>query len=162
MLNERQYNRIRNRTKIDPVTGCWIWQGHIGGNGYGDVRVGSRCDGSRKSAKAHRAIWQALHGPIPKGLVIMHKCDVRLCCNPDHLAMGTQSENLIDALTKGRRVSPRGEEQGRAKLTDESVREIRTRYKPKVCTFEALAREYGVTPATIARVYHRRGWTHVV
>jgi hypothetical protein len=81
-----------------PVTesGCWIWIGHDNPGGYGAVRVG------RKMLKAHRVAWMVHRGPIPKGMCVLHKCDVRPCINPDHLFLGTYADNSRDMIAKGR------------------------------------------------------------
>jgi hypothetical protein len=77
-------------------SGCWLWTGYIMPLGY--VQVSYR--GGR--GKAHHIAYWANKGPVPEGMVVMHSCDVRHCLNPDHLSLGTQSENIIDAVKKGR------------------------------------------------------------
>src|SRR3990167_7838008 len=80
-------------------TGCWIWKRvHSRNNGYGRVTLDGRTMG------AHRAAFLLLRGPIPGRLKVLHECDNRACVNTDHLWLGTQSENLRDALAKGRSV----------------------------------------------------------
>lgn len=56
----------------------------------------------RTPQKAHRVAWELTHGAIADGLFVLHKCDVPLCCNPQHLFLGTQLDNLRDASAKGR------------------------------------------------------------
>ena len=80
---------------------CWLWTGCIKPNGYGLASGGGRV-----KLQAHRAAWMVSNGPIPDGLLVCHKCDVRACVRPDHLFLGTQSDNLRDAFAKGRMVSP--------------------------------------------------------
>ena len=60
-----------------------------------------------KYVPAHRVAFEAKHGPIPKGMVVMHLCDNPACCNPDHLTLGTVKENNHDAVLKGRSTGPR-------------------------------------------------------
>ena len=74
-----------------PWSGCWLWEGYIR-NGYGRLRQKS----------VHRLAWEEVNGPIPPGLSVLHHCDVRLCCNPDHLFVGTNADNNRDMSAKGR------------------------------------------------------------
>ena len=85
--------------KCEPITetGCWIWTGNSEVAGYGRLTV----DG--KIMKAHRAMYIAIHGEVPKGKIICHKCDVPACINPAHLYAGTLTDNLNDAYARGQR-----------------------------------------------------------
>lgn len=91
-------------------SGCWEWQGNIGTHGYG--RLGP--------ILIHRAAYELYVGPIPKLDLVLHRCDNRKCCNPEHLFIGSHLANTLDGLEKGRikRFQPR-------KLTDEQVEQIR-------------------------------------
>jgi hypothetical protein len=92
------------RYKIDEETGCWIWSGSKkGGNGYGRVSYEGEYIG------AHRGSYIAHVGVIPEGMLVLHRCDNRLCVNPEHLFIGTQSDNIQDMLKKGRGRYQRGE-----------------------------------------------------
>jgi hypothetical protein len=75
---------------------CWLWLGGVTYRGYGHSRLNGRQMG------AHRAAWILTFGPIPDGLLVLHKCDVPKCCNPKHLFLGTHRDNLVDAQQKGR------------------------------------------------------------
>lgn len=83
-------------------TGCWLWNksykgpGYKRGLGYGQINVKGRNCG------AHRIAWQLFRGEIPRGMSVLHKCDVRICVNPDHLFLGTALENMRDMTAKGR------------------------------------------------------------
>jgi len=78
--------------------GCWLFAGAVS-NRAGHVHI-SRDDGSR--VYAHRYSFELHHGRIRKGLVVMHSCDVARCVNPAHLSVGTQRDNIHDAIDKGR------------------------------------------------------------
>jgi hypothetical protein len=78
--------------------GCWIISGAKCSPG-GHINI-AREDGSRVSV--HRFSYELHHGPIPKGLVVMHTCDVPRCVNPAHLTVGTQRDNIRDSVDKGR------------------------------------------------------------
>ncbi len=101
---------------------CWIWTGSIDIGGYGHLYFGGR---GSKEAKAHRIAWLLVNGPIPNGLLVLHKCDNRPCIRPDHMFIGTAGDNARDAVAKGR--WRMGERNGNAKLTDADVPEIRRR-----------------------------------
>ena len=88
--------RFNDNYLIDITTGCWIWMGYLNSGGYGSFYV----DGQLRSA--HRVSWELHYGPIPEGLNVCHHCDVPGCVNPDHLFVGTQKDNIRDALNKGR------------------------------------------------------------
>lgn len=85
--------RIKARVQLTP-DGCWTWTGarDLRSGGYGMIRV--NCVDGARTSRPHRVTWTILKGPIPDGLVIDHiVCGNRLCCNPDHLRVVTQSEN---------------------------------------------------------------------
>lgn len=101
MTQDYMKRRILNRSVPEPNTGCWLWEGSTGNSGYGKLRVGHSQDYS-----AHRISFLAFNGPISKGLCVLHKCDVRICVNPDHLFLGTKKQNSQDMVRKGRNHSP--------------------------------------------------------
>lgn len=139
---------------------CWDWIAKRRISGYGVIQEAGR---GSKALLAHRAAWILTNGPIPKGggyhgIIVMHTCDNRLCCNPAHLRLGTQADNVRDMDKKGRRVSkpPRGEKHHNSKLTDSIVREIRSSNLSNA----EWARRLGVTRQAI-RSARRVGWKHV-
>ncbi len=121
-------DRFWERTQPEPNSGCLLWTGYAHPLGYGQIgRGGRRGNGTSSSpAKTHRVAWELVHGPIPDGLVILHKCDTPSCVNVDHLALGTQRENMGDMAQKRR--AARGERHGMHKLSDAQVAEVRRRY----------------------------------
>lgn len=88
--------------KVMPITesGCFVWLGSCGNSGYGKAR-----NGKNKDISLHRAAYIAAHGSIPKGVCVLHRCDVRSCLNPNHLFLGTKSDNSKDMVVKGRNFS---------------------------------------------------------
>ncbi|MEV0438955.1 HNH endonuclease signature motif containing protein [Streptomyces spectabilis] len=81
-------DRFLDKTR-DADGGCWEWTGHVKPNGYGQVRI------NRRPLHAHRVAYEAVHGPIPEGLVLDHLCRRRNCVNPDHLEPVTTRTNVL-------------------------------------------------------------------
>lgn len=73
---------------------CWFWIGCLSGRGYGKFKLGNLME-------AHRAAWLLFKGPIPNGMQVLHHCDTKQCVNPAHLFVGTQIDNMRDAISKG-------------------------------------------------------------
>src|SRR5690606_28396088 len=92
--------RDKFMSKWEPVTetGCWLWTGAAGR--YGILVV--RRNGKSKTLRAHRVAYELFRGEVPAGQVVCHRCDVPFCVNPDHLFTGTQRDNLLDGVRKGR------------------------------------------------------------
>lgn len=89
--------RSKIRENVEPVGDCWLWQASFSGTGYGDFR------GNGEHWTAHRAAYTAFIGPIPPKMHVLHRCDNRACCNPEHLFIGTNQDNIRDSSLKGRR-----------------------------------------------------------
>lgn len=102
--------------------GCWIWHGKErtkpGPAGYGRLTV----DG--KTIVAHRYSWKLTGRDIPDGMNVLHRCDVPLCVNPEHLFLGTQLDNIRDSVAKGR--TAKGDRSGARKHPERLARGTRT------------------------------------
>jgi hypothetical protein len=99
--------------------------------------------------------WELEYGPIPPGLNVLHKCDVPICVNPNHLFLGTQADNVADMKSKGRDYDRAGSGNPRAKLNIEMALKIMTDGRK----YADIARDYGVTRSTIGRVKRRECWS---
>jgi len=137
----------------EPNSGCWLWTGGWTDLDYGVV---PRIDGERV---AHRISWRLHRGPIPDGMKVLHRCDVRACANPDHLFLGTQMDNIADMVAKGRhRGAPQhGESNAMSKLTERQVIEIRDLHSRGISQHR-IAQRYGVAVMTINRAVRRHTW----
>lgn len=145
---------IEDRVMIVPWSGCWLWERAVGSHGYGQHRV----PGTARVTYAHRTSYEAFVGPISPGMHVCHKCDIPTCCNPDHLWLGTNAENVADRDAKGR--CPHGELHASAKLRESDVVVILDRLKSGE-SLSQLAREYGVGVTTIHRIKSGSSWRHV-
>lgn len=128
------------------VGGCWLWTGHRDESGYGIIGI------NHSPRRIHRAVDGFLNGPLPRGLVVMHTCDVRNCGRPSHLRRGTQAENIADKMAKGRHRT------SGPRFSFEQAEEIRRRYAAGGVTQNQLASELGVLRVTVMRIITGESW----
>lgn len=173
-------------SKVDRSGGpddCWLWMAGKFHGGYGAFGT-SRS----RNTRAHRFSWALTHGPIPDGLLVLHKCDTPACVNPTHLFLGTDSDNMADRDGKGRqsrgvthgavmlRVAargernasrryperrPRGSGHATAKLNEELVSQVKGLLRAGVSGVEIAAR-LGINASTVSSIKRGRTWKHVV
>jgi hypothetical protein len=105
----------------------------------------------------HRVAWKEWIGPIPDGLCVLHRCDNPPCFNPDHLFLGTKTDNHEDMVRKGRRNVARGEQHARTHLTEADVIAIRDDHRSNC----AIGRAYNIDEGAIRAIKARRTWRHV-
>lgn len=102
MIKDKQlYDRLVGRTRVDAVTGCWLWTGYVRPSKWPQNRYGMTSIRGR-SICTHRAMVIALYGPQPQHICACHRCDVPLCINPEHLFLGTMGDNIRDSRSKNR------------------------------------------------------------
>lgn len=146
---------ITSIIEVDPVTGCWNCRDVNKTHGYGQVKI------NYKNWRAHRASWTAFKGPIPKGVLVLHKCDNRPCCNPKHLYLGNNSKNVQDMYERDRANPAQGSRHGLSKLTDKSVTEIFHLVSSLGFKQSQVAKKYRVTASVISRIMNGKTWTHL-
>lgn len=127
----------------EETTPCVLWTGATINSGYGIRTV------KQKNITAHRYAYIQAYGEIPAGKLIRHKCDTKLCVNPKHMELGTQKENLIDAMKRG---------QIKLKFTDEQILDIRS---DTYHTGKELGIAYGTDKNTINRIRRGASYKHV-
>ena len=133
-------------SKVEKTDGCWGWQGQRNHKGYGEISINNRW------FKAHRYSWALHFGEIPAGRQVCHTCDNRACVRPDHLFVGTNSDNQRDAAKKGRAPS--------SKISAQDVRSIRGLLDLRVRMSE-IAFRFGVSVAAVQRIKSRKAYAYV-
>jgi len=134
---------------------CWEWIGGTIPNGSG--RYGAF--ESPVGVLAHRYSWTLHKGQIPDGLKVLHHCDNKLCVNPSHLFIGTAKDNARDLISKGLKVTPKGEDVVGSKLTKEQVLEIYN-YPSVYGGINLLSHKHGVSRSTIKNIRSGKAWAH--
>jgi len=120
---------------------------------------GAKCHGYKHRrhkngwAQSHRIAWEQANGPIPDGLLVLHRCDNRACVNVDHLFLGTHADNWHDAIAKGRVVETWRKA---AKLTAPQIAEIKA--ARGTATSAVVAKRYAVDSSTVRKIWLGRIW----
>lgn len=162
----RKLVRQRFLEKVDKscISDCWEWIAGKCGAGYGAFWLNGRQVG------AHRVSWELYKGPIPDSLYVLHKCDNPGCVNPAHLFLGTHSDNIQDAIKKGRLKSmenlPKdtiGEKNGRAMITREQAAIIKKIWKEREnsLTKTELAKRLGISRPIVRNILLGKTWRHI-
>lgn len=135
---------------------CWEWTASFNGHGYGQFAI------NRLPRGAHRVAWM-LTVDDPGDLFVLHRCDNPACCNPAHLFLGTQADNIadMDAKGRGRRTGPAPERASTRKLDPADVIEIRRLYDDGGTLQRELADRFGVTQNLISMIVRRQIWKHI-
>ena len=121
-------------------SGCHEWQSKLDKGGYGQFTLGTG-----RHVRAHRYAWMIAYGEIPEGKLVCHHCDNPRCVNPEHLFIGTYSDNAKDMVAKGRAW-------GRRKLTNKEVKHVKGLLRNGHFSQDFIARMYGVDQTTISRI----------
>lgn len=148
--------RFWTKVAKGPSDQCWLWQASQTRTGYAKFFFGSK---KCVLVEGHRVAYMLTVGDIPEGQLVRHRCDVPLCCNPNHLELGTHADNMQDAV-KRKRVSCGIHRKHLSVLNEEKVREIRTLHRLG-WTHGRLGDRFGVNRATITYLVQGKTWKHV-
>lgn len=148
--------RFWKKVNITQDDGCWEWTAGTFSNGYGQFY-----DGKNKIG-AHRFAYQEKYGVLPKEIKVCHKCDNRICVRQSHMFPGTQLDNLLDMIQKGRKINAdsKGELNGRAVATEEIVLKMRILYSEGK-TKASIAREFGISETQTTRIINGESWSYL-
>jgi hypothetical protein len=149
---ERFWEKVRGGAVDD----CWPWTGAISKNGYGSLKI----DG--KAHTASRLAYELDRGPPPSNCMVLHTCDNRACCNPNHLYLGDVKQNSRDMMERGRhRTGPtQGSLNGNAKLTEADIIAIRSKIASGLNN-KQIAAQFRVTHQMVSKIRLGHFWAHV-
>jgi hypothetical protein len=134
--------------------GCWIYTGGLNRKGYGSIVH------NKKKYIAHRFSYEIYKQDFDSSLHVLHHCDNPICVNPDHLFQGTDLDNSIDKINKGRFVSCLGSKNGMSKLTEKDVMQIK-KFLAQKKSCSHISKMFGVTDVTISCIKHQKTWRHI-
>lgn len=142
------WNKERFETFFKQTEGCWLWEGSLRGKGYGSYREHGKMN------TASRVSYELYKEPIPRGLLVCHKCNIPRCVNPSHLYLGTYSDNTQQAVQEGRQFVAKGELNGSSKLTQEQVKLIRADSRSQ----RKIAKDYNISQLHVSRIKRNLVW----
>ncbi len=136
-------------------TKCWVWTGAVNSRGYGSIGI------KRKSYTPHKQMFLLNGGKLTKEKPnVLHKCDIKTCCNPDHLYSGSQKQNVKDAVDRGLFIRKRGIENKHSKLTASDILKIRIYLFSSTLSHKEIGKMFNVTRSTITRIANRKSYEY--
>lgn len=182
-ITQKQLTRLHNGIGLDPLTGCWPWLCSFDKDGYGRTSLFGI------NYQVHRVVYKIATGIDPGELIVRHKCDNPPCCNPAHLLLGTNADNVKDRdirkrtakgtrngahthpekirrgsdhpLRKDPSLAARGSKNGFSKLTEDQVKELRCLRKHEKLSFKELAKMFNIKYVTVSAIVRNLIWKHV-
>lgn len=143
----------------EPNSGCWLWLGRVTSSGYGGATVNNR------KMVAHRWVYEVIKGEAIGSKLLCHRCDNRVCVNPDHMFIGTPLDNMRDCAKKGRihrwERSRSGEGNPCCRLTEQMVRKMREIRSETGASYAAIARQFGVSQRGAHAAIRGENWGHI-
>lgn len=159
-LAERFWEKVDRRDKEE----CWEWTGGTDSHGYGTLQIGTH--DKPFPGKAHRISYELHYGSIPDGMLVCHKCDNPPCVNPNHLFVGSYSDNIEDCYAKNRRDAPPGhgkigEDHPSSHFSNEQVLRWREDFPKSGMTMTSFAELHGIPRNTMVSILKRQNYKHI-
>lgn len=156
-LTEKELSRFIGKIEKCPDSGCWNWRGYIDNRGYGQVKIRRLRQTALKTHRVSVCHFKEKSLEEIKNLVVLHSCDNTICCNPEHLSLGTTQENVDDKVRKHRQA--KGSRHGGSKLKEKDVINILSKYNN--LSIKDLSELYNVSESTIRKIKNRTNWKHI-
>lgn len=147
-IDKRFWNKVDKKDEDE----CWNWLSSKNEEGYGQFKYDD------KMIKSHRFAYILCHGKISDNMFVLHSCDNPSCCNPKHLYLGSQKDNMEDMVNKGRQCKLTGENHGRAILKNVEVNEIRKLYNTRKYSQKQLSFMYKISQGVISEIINNKIW----
>ncbi len=148
----RFWDKVDLRANIEL---CWVWMGSKTSQGYGHFKFNG------KTEKAQRVSYHISSKTKLGNLQVLHKCDNPSCCNPNHLFLGTNADNVKDKMKKGRHRYAIGSNSYLSKIKEADVLEIRRLYKEEHKGSTEISKLYSIKVAAVSHIIHNRTWKHL-
>lgn len=154
-FNDTDHDRFWTKVYRRGSKECWPWLGRLNKDGYGGFDTIGHC------WLAHRVAWILTNGAIPIGKIVRHRCDTPGCCNPRHLRLGTNVDNVKDMLRRKRHRALKGSKNGSSKLHETQVAQILGMFFVEGLSRYRIAKLTRVSETNIGSIVARKTWKHV-
>ncbi len=148
-LRERFWSNVNIKSEDE----CWVWKLSKNKDGYGQINFNG------KIVRTHRIAYILTNGEISEGNKVLHICDNPPCCNPKHLRVGTQKDNIDDRVNKKRTAN--GERNSNAKLIKDNVIEIRLMHASGKFTQQEIADSFGIIQQHVSQIVNNKLWKYI-
>ena len=155
-IEERFWSKVDKTPGYGPDGDCWFWAGAKNDGGYGKITANGR-----RAYRAHRLSYELVHGPIPEGQCVLHRCDIRACVRPEHLFLGTVADNNKDTAHKGRIRGGQGKGSAHPKaVINERIVEMIWSLQQQGLNPTSIAQTLKLNRSTVKNIVYGGYWSH--